>query len=194
MQQINLYHGNTDDNEMILSFSHMLELMGILLFVLGCLTIYGIYRQYQAQSQLKSLIEEQNVLNKGLSSTQQQIPTQQDREMLLGQIKKLEAEKAQRVKMFSTLSSVQYDGKKGFSDYLMALSKHSQEGTWLTHIHLGKGGEQISLKGKTLDAEKVPLLISSLGEESSFSGKSFEQLRLMAEEESVISFELESAL
>lgn len=65
---------------------------------------------------------------------------------------------------------------RGFSDFMRALAHQGIEGVWLTGFNVGAAGKEISISGRALRAELVPVYLKRLGQDPYFAGRSFAAL------------------
>ena len=63
-----------------------------------------------------------------------------------------------------------------YSEYLRAFARQTVQGLWLTGIQIGEAGGQLSLNGRALQADLVPVLISQLRREAVLRGRPLEAL------------------
>ena len=61
----------------------------------------------------------------------------------------------------------------GFSSYMLAFSRQSVAGLWLTGFDISAGGREISMKGRALSADLVPVYLEHLKREAPMQGRSF---------------------
>lgn len=64
----------------------------------------------------------------------------------------------------------------GHARYLQALARQSVEGLWLTEVTVAESGDDIALRGRTLDPELVADYLRRLGREDALRGVAFNQL------------------
>jgi hypothetical protein len=64
----------------------------------------------------------------------------------------------------------------GYSEYLRAFARQTVQGLWLTSIQIGEGGAQLTLSGRALQPDLVPVLIGRLKQESVLRGRPLEAL------------------
>jgi Tfp pilus assembly protein PilN len=97
-------------------------------------------------------------------------------------------EEAVRVRR-SLLSSMQTGAGNadGFSTYLAALARRTADGVWLTGIDIGN---ELVLKGRALDGERVPAYIRLLNREEIFAGRAVSQLSVAARPGDPLDFSL----
>src|SRR5258708_22087230 len=61
-------------------------------------------------------------------------------------------------------------GPGGYSEYLRAFARQTVQGLWLTSIQIAEGGGQLTMSGRALQADLVPVLIGRLKQESVLQG------------------------
>lgn len=74
---------------------------------------------------------------------------------------------------------------EGFSPYLAALARRTTQGVWLTGVDIGA---DLVIRGRALDAERVPAYIRQLNREESFAGRTVSELRMTAKDPDFLEF------
>jgi hypothetical protein len=74
----------------------------------------------------------------------------------------------------------------GFADFLRGFARQTPDGLWLTGFTIGTGGNDIEIRGSTLDAALLPDYIRRLGTEKAFQGRSFAALTMNRPEPAVV--------
>lgn len=141
-------------------------------------------RQQVAQQQNQQLLAELDVVQQKLSTLhpsalllQKLLQTRQQlalRQPLLAQLEQLSAEKNQ------------------VSESLEALARRPLEKMWFTSIHVAGAGNDLQLRGRAIDAEQLPELVRTLGQESVFARQQFSFLRLQRQDSGLYDFTLSS--
>ncbi|HET7199599.1 MAG TPA: PilN domain-containing protein, partial [Burkholderiales bacterium] len=65
-----------------------------------------------------------------------------------------------------------------YSEYLRAFARQTVQGVWLTGIQISEGGEQLSLTGRAVRADLVPVLIGRLRQEPVLRGRPLDALAI----------------
>lgn len=65
---------------------------------------------------------------------------------------------------------------QGYADYFRALARQGGQGLWLTGVSIARGGNDLGVRGRALDAALVPGYIGRLGSEPVMRGKSIGNL------------------
>ena len=73
--------------------------------------------------------------------------------------------------------------KRGFSEYLEALSSIDRDEIWMDQIDIQSGGVKVTLQGRTLEPKQVPVYLQDLGTYPAYTKKSFSTFILMQEED-----------
>lgn len=67
---------------------------------------------------------------------------------------------------------------QGFSEYLRALSRQTTDGLWITRFQMSGAGDDMTISGRTLRPDQVPVFIHHLKQEKVMTGKTFETLEM----------------
>ncbi len=177
-QQINLYNPIFLKKKKYFSAFTMLEALGLIL--LGALGFYA-YASYQvsalnAQSKQtdKQLADIQNRLLK-LGETFK--PGQQSQQ-LQNEIARIKAQLESREQVVGVLQGGGIGNRLGYSGYLRALARQDMEGVWLTGFTISGATNQMSIDGRSLKPEDVPVYIRRLSREALMRGRTFAALEI----------------
>lgn len=89
------------------------------------------------------------------------------------QLAELEAQFKSRQDVVEALRSGVLGTTAGFSQYMLALSRQSMTGVWLTAFDIGAGGNELTLSGRALSADLVPAYLQRLTQEAPLQGRRF---------------------
>lgn len=123
----------------------------------------------QLQSQLTQVQNEVTVKSKALSEKKLSAK-------LESEIATAKALLENRQEAMSYLNSGQLGNKEGFSGFLTALSRQTLDNLWLTGFTVSQGGTAVELRGRTLNAQRIPEYVQKLSNEPAFLGRSFAAL------------------
>ena len=70
-----------------------------------------------------------------------------------------------------------------FSDFMQGFAKQAQSDLWLTGFRIKDGGQEIEIRGRTLDAARVPAYVQRLDAIPVFQGRRFAALDMRGVEE-----------
>ncbi len=94
------------------------------------------------------------------------------------QLKEVESALNNHARINEILRGSDFGNTQGYSAYLVAFAKQIPEGVWLTGFSLEGSGMEISLTGRTLVPESLPLFVSHLKHEKIMQGKTFSKLEM----------------
>ncbi|HEY6241862.1 MAG TPA: PilN domain-containing protein [Burkholderiales bacterium] len=177
-QQINLFNPQFLAKEKYFSAVTMTQALGLL--VLGIMAFYG-FAFWQDRSLTRQIAEsgrayEQQKLQFAKVSAEL---SPEKREAQLDQdLKNVEAAIALRQTLMRELGTGTLARPTRYSDYLLAFARQTVPGLWLTGIQVAEGGGQLTMSGRALQADLVPVLIGRLKQESVLRGRPLEALAI----------------
>lgn len=83
-----------------------------------------------------------------------------------------------RQEIVETLKSGAIGNTQGFSDYMLAFSRQSVSGLWLTGFDIALAGNELAIQGRTLSADLVATYLARLNDEKALSGRQFGVMRI----------------
>ena len=179
-QQINLLNPLLKKQRDFLSLRTMVQALGFI--IAGSLFFYG-YAFYQA-SQLTKQFEENNQRYNAdqarLASFAQEFSPQSANELVQAEVSRLEKELDSKKELGEALKSSAGGSSAGFSEYMRAFSRQIVQGLWLTGFEIADDGMKISLSGRALNPELLPVYIQRIGKEAVMQGKTFATLEIEA--------------
>lgn len=182
MQQINLYLDEFKRIEPKFSAAVIVILSGYA-FVIGLL-ISGVLAGmlWYQQSNLEQHQAKATEWEKQLAAAEQAYPEPQVEPLLLRKIDKLKQDIARNQTVLRYLNGRQLEVEnQSFSVLLLALTWVNQEDLWLTKVAIKDGGQSLSLTGKTLNPDSLPVYLDKLSELEVFSDMSFRVFDLTRE-------------
>lgn len=178
-QQINLYQPMFRRQEKV--FSAMTMIQTVLLFV-GILTVIYFY----GQSQINPIERQIKITGNGLIKLRSQVQEYREKatpqtksKLLEAEITRLEKELEERRKVRNLLEKQQIGTAPRFSRIMEALARQHVDGTWLTDVEISASGRALSLNGKTLASDLVPVYMQRLGEEGVMTGIAFNNMEML---------------
>ena len=149
------------------------------LILIGCGVVY-VYASIQVgllnadlDKSTKRMAEE----GARLSRMSEQFALRPPSKQLIQDIQTMEFRLKVRQDLVSVLNSGVLGNTSGFSDYMRAFAREHVDGLWLTGFTLTGGGE-VSIRGKALRPELVPVYIERLSQEKTLQGRSFASMEL----------------
>jgi Tfp pilus assembly protein PilN len=172
-QQINLFNPVFLKQKKYFSFAAMLQ--AILLLVIGCalLTGYAKYRVINLRKEAAASQVQMSIFDAQLAKAKIDFAPRGKSPALEAEIHKAEAEMKSLDKVFGVLQSGDFGNTKGYSGYLAAFARQIVDGIWLTGFNLAGAGNEISIQGRAVRPELVPVYMSRLKNEPLMQGKSF---------------------
>jgi len=177
-QQINLFNPQFLEKKKYFSAEAMTQALGLL--VLGMAAFYGF-----AFWQDRNLARQIGESGRAYEQQKQQFTkvtaelSPEKREAQLDQdLKSIEAAIALRQSLLRGLGTGGLAGPAGYSEYLRAFARQTVQGLWLTSIQITEGGDQLTMSGRALQPDLVPVLIGRLKQESVLRGRPLEALAI----------------
>jgi hypothetical protein len=181
-QQINLFNPIFLKQKKLFSAVTMAQGLGLIL--LGSLAMAG-----YARFQLSSLTEEAAAMSTQLKSTKAQAAQvaanyapRQKSASIDEEITQAEAELAYQRQAVDVVQKGGLGNTTGYSEYMGAFSRQIVSGLWVTGFQINGAGNEIELRGRSLQPELVPAYISRLRQEPAMKGKSFSTLAMQVPE------------
>lgn len=194
-QQINLYQDMLIDRPEPL---RLRQLVAILLVVLVCLALVAFYnyRQLgQVGAQRDTLSDQIELDRERVIALERQHPEKVRNIMLEEKIQRIKQEVSGQRQALDFFSARDVENNATILAILEGLARTSHEGVWLKQVRLFEQGEEITLTGSALSADRVPAYLTLLGTEHVFGGRTFDRLKLsrIKEEAGLVDFHLASS-
>jgi hypothetical protein len=177
-QQINLFNPLFLKQKKYFSALTMTQALGLL--VLGLAAFYGFafwqnlsLARQTAESERAYEQQKRQFVKVTAELTPQKRDTQLDQDL-----RNTEAAIASRQALLGELQTGVMADSAGYSEYLRAFARQTVHGLWLTSIQIAEGGAQLSMSGRALEADLVPVLIGRLKQESVLRGRPLEALAI----------------
>lgn len=152
--------------------------MAILLVIAFCI-FYSCYLMFAQYLEHKNL-EEIKIARENAARNFQQVaktyPLLAATVPLEKKVEGLANELLQGKKAFEAISHTTL--RKGFSEYMLELSKVSPSGLWIVNIEIDQDVKKVSIQGKALQATSVAILIEALNDSKVFQGMHFDLFNL----------------
>jgi hypothetical protein len=179
-QDINLYQAHLRPRRVVLPAATMAPVGVLVLLALAGLSAWGHAQLTPVRERARLAEAEVETSRQRLEETRAQFPPRQPDQRLVVEFDRRSHILEQTRDIVTRLRSGAYGSPAGLSSYLEGLARQHVEGTWLTGVKIGGGGQAVGLIGKTLLPELVPAYLERLAQEPSFSGKAFSALELSA--------------
>jgi len=174
-QQINLFNPQFLEKRRYFSSVTMVQALGLLF--LGIFAFYGfaLWRDRDLARQAAEYSRAYQAQKLQVARASAELNPEKIEAQLDQDLKSAEASVAVRRAL---LNEIQSGGAYAYSEYLRAFARETVQGLWLTGIQIGEAGGQMTLSGRALQADLVPVLISRLKRESVLKGRSLEALAI----------------
>lgn len=100
---------------------------------------------------------------------------------LIEEVKRMEARLELQRELLVALETGGIGNTEGFSKYLTALARRRVDGVWLTGISITAQDGQISLTGRMVDPELMPVYIRELKSDDTLRGQGFGGLEMITQ-------------
>ncbi len=184
-QQINLF-SPVFLKKQIKNFSTVTMLQALGLIIAGAALLYG-YLVYQQTALTAQAAEAEQKLageRERLAKFTSEYAPQQKSAQLETDIKNAAAQLKARMEMVETLNNGATIGStEGYSEYMRAFARQSVNGLWLTGFDIAGAGTELSIIGRTVRPELVPLFVQHLSGEPVMKGRQFSFLRMSLPEQ-----------
>ena len=177
-QQINLFNPLFLEKKKYFSAVTMTQAIGLI--VLGMAVFYA-FAFWQDRNLARQIAES----GRAYEQQKQQFGkitaelSPEKREAQLDQdLKNIEAAIALRRSLMGELGTGGPAAPRGYSEYLRAFARQTVQGLWLTGVQIAEGGGQVTMSGRALQADLVPVLIGRLKQEPVLRGRPLEGLAI----------------
>lgn len=179
-QQINLF-SPVFLKKQIKNFSTVTMLQALGLIVAGAVFLYG-YLVYQQTALTAQAAEAEQKLageRERLAKFTSEYAPQQKSAQLETEIKNAAAQLKARMEIVEMLKNGATIGStEGYSEYMRAFARQWVNGLWLTGFDIASAGTELSIVGRTVRPELVPLYVQRLSGEPMMKGRQFSFLQM----------------
>ena len=182
MQQINLYQPMFRRQKKVFSAVTMLQIIGFFAVILAATYGYAAAGLQPFRNELQKADADFAKLTRQIELYRASFPEEGKGKLLETEIARMTKELEERRKLKEALASGSFGNVGGFSGLFEALARGHVDGAWLTGIRIGKGGQMISLSGKAVDPELIPVYIRRLSDTPAFQKRAFNVLELARSE------------
>jgi Tfp pilus assembly protein PilN len=178
-QQINLY--NPLFRKTGFSFASATALLYYVVAALALSGLAAVYENYQlrnASAVARATEEMHKAALARLEKLSATIAQQKPNAQLEAEVQRLESQLKGRQEVIEALNGGVVGNTVGFSDHMRAFSRQTIDGLWLTGFDIAQGGNDISIQGRTLNADLVSNYLDQLNREKPLQGHQFAMLRI----------------
>lgn len=175
-QQINLYQDRFREKRLWVSAAQVSSLMLLILIGIAAWS-YLLHAEYrQAQQDNLEIKADKERMSAELAAANAELSRLLEESRVDQDIADTARKISVRKKVLNFVGANQFGSGKGFSEYLVALSRLHVPDVWLRQIRLGENFVQI--EGSSLSADRVPGYFSRFGDEEVFRGNRFDLFQL----------------
>ena len=181
-QQINLYEARLRPVRALVSARHTSAVFAVvLLAVLGG----SVVARYSAQEKTVLLAEQRAALKieqDKLAALARELAERKLSAAVQAELDQARAVLAARRETLAILDAGLLGGTAGFSPVMQGFSRLTSPDLWLTGFVLSHGGQDIEIRGRLLDASRLPAYVQRLSAEPAFQGRRFATLTMQSVE------------
>ncbi len=177
-RQINLFNPALRAKREWLTGKSLLNGIGVMIVLLG---LYGGAVRWENHK----LTEEANGIGAELARQQEELARLNEEiaqrkvsSETQAALQRAEAALQGRERVREALGSGTLGSSEGFSEFLRAFARQTQDGLWMVGLQMAEGGRNITLEGRTLNPDQIPGYIRALNGEPTLRGRTFEALNL----------------
>ena len=175
-QQINLYNPLFRPQKKYFSASTMA--LALLLLLLGVAVIYG--SAWRLSNQIAQRAQESSRLSEAtrqsLAEATVRFGRREPSKPLQEEVARMEEQDAARRHLLYLMGRGELGNTRGFSGYLLALSRQTMSGLWITGFRVVGTGSEMAINGRALLPQMVPEFIATLKREPLLAGQTFSTL------------------
>lgn len=177
-RQINLFNPTLRLKREWLTGKSLLWGISVMVVLLG---LYGALLRWdsgQLAIEAKRVGEELTARQEELSRLNHEIASRKVSSETQAALRRAEATLRGRERVGEAMASGALGSPEGFSEFLIAFARQTQEGLWMVGLQMAEGGRDITLEGRTLNSDRLPAYIRGLNGEPILRGRSFAALNV----------------
>lgn len=175
-QQINLYDSRLRPRRELATARNLGVAALALLLAVTAGAGYARLKAAGKQGELASVQAELRGEQAKLAALGKQVAEQRVSPALLGEIATARAVLGVREEVLAVLDAGQLGNTTGFSAVMTGFARQTVPDLWLTGFVIGRGGEDIEIRGRLLDPSRLPTYVQRLSDEAAFQGRRFATL------------------
>ena len=175
-QQINLYEARLRPRRDLLTGRRLGVALGLLLVLIVAAGALARVAAERSEAELRGVQAELTASQEKLAALTKTLSASKVSARLQAQINDARMPLAARQAVMTLLDSGQLGNREGFSAILSGFSRQTSNDLWLTGFSVSLGGQEIEIRGRSLDAAGLPGYLQRLAAESAFKGRRFAAL------------------
>ena len=177
-QQINLFNPLFLKQKKYFSSVAMLQALGLLAVGLGAFYGYALTQRTAVDRSASDTARAYNTAKDRFARLSAELSPDRMEKELAENMKKAAADITARQALLNQLHAGVSHTAAGYAGFLKAFARQSMNGVWLIGIQVGADGQQLTVRGRAVQAELLPVYIQRLGREQALKGRPFEKLEL----------------
>lgn len=175
-QQINLYEARLQPRHELATARTLGIGAAILLVLVSALAVYSRINADQRSVELLALQDEVRTEQERVAAVAKAVAERRVSPALVGDLAAARMQLEARQEVMDVLASGRIGNAEGFSGIMFGFARQVQADVWLTSFAVTNGGEEIEIRGRVLDATKLPSYVQRLSAEPVFHGRRFATL------------------
>jgi hypothetical protein len=177
-QQINLYNPLFRPQKKYFTAAQMA--LGLLILLVGAAVIYGSARRLSRQIEQRAAESARlsEATRRSLVDATTRFGPRQPSAQLQQQVAQMEEQGASRRQLLDLMGRGELGNTRGFSGYLLALSRQTTPGLWITGFQVVGNGSDMAINGRALQPQLVPEFMGILKREPLLAGQTFATLEI----------------
>ena len=185
-QQINLFNPVFLQQKKVFSALALLQAAGLVAAGAGLVAGYALWQSAGLKKSADIVTAQLRVAETQAARLRADAVAPLRSQALEQELASAEAAIKSRQQISAILQNSDFGNTQGYSAYLVAFARQIPEGLWLTGFHIAGAGNDISLQGRSLKPELLPLYVSQLKREAVMQGKSFAALQMQVPDDESI--------
>jgi len=177
-QQINLYNPVFLQQKKIFSSRTMTAALLLLFAGAGALSVYGNMRVNALQKAADAGAAQLTVKEARLASVKLDFAPRVKSAAVEAELAEVEGQLASLREVSGVLARGELGNTQGYAEYFRAFARQHVDGLWLTGVDIVGAGLDIGVRGRALDAQRVPGYLNRLTLEPIMRGKAFGSLQI----------------
>ena len=177
-QQINFFNPLFLEKKKYFSAVTMTQALGLIVLGMAVFYVFAFWQDRNLARQIGESGRAYEQQKQQFAKIAAELSPEKREAQLDQDLRSIEAAIALRRSLMGELGTGGRAGPAGYSEYLRAFARQTVQGLWLTSIQIAEGGGQLTMSGRALQADLVPVLIGRLKQESVLRGRPLEGLAI----------------
>jgi hypothetical protein len=175
-QQINLFNPAFEPQRQLFGANGLAAALGVLALGMAVMAGLAYVRVAGLRSDAKAGAQRLERAQARLAQAGLELVPRKPDQSLEARLAQAEVRLTAMTKVAAIVDRGSLGNTQGYAEYLRALARQGGQGLWLTGVTIARGGNDLGVQGRALDAALVPGYIARLGSERVMRGKSIGNL------------------